>query len=180
MSGSAGLRGTEQWRDSDSWRNQQRPCSLATFFCFNILFGRHRISVGFGNSTTKGNINAWTTFCQCHKKLNSSITRVLPSSTSNLDDPCLRTGLPLVDGLSCHGVSGLRMNSLAHGLSGGIQARGPGSLALGVGQPPVIHTPSVAISVVSSVEHSTTTTGSIKALCRRVRQGEKGVPPDRK
>ena len=65
----------------------------------------------------------------------------------------LRTGRPLFGGLSFHGVSGLRTNSLAHGLPGGIQAqdmRGgrcrPGSLALG-GRTNCFHTPWVAISV---------------------------------
>ena len=40
--------------------------------------------------------------------------------------PCqaLRTGRPLVGGLSFHGVSGLSTSSLAHRLPGGIQAQG--------------------------------------------------------
>ena len=81
----------------------------------------------------------------------------------------LRTGRLLIDGLSFHGVSGLCMGSLAHRLPGGIHASRvyqtprpmqAWSLALGVGQLPVVHTPWVAISVVSSVapnlKHGTT------------------------
>ena len=60
--------------------------------------------------------------------------------------------------LSFHGISGLCMKSLAHRLPGGIQAQGMSrlpmqawvSLALGVGHLLVLHTTSVAISVVSS------------------------------
>ena len=47
----------------------------------------------------------------------------------------LRTGRPLVGGLSFHGISELRMNSLARWLSTGIQAqgarRGPCGLVVG-------------------------------------------------
>ena len=45
----------------------------------------------------------------------------------------LRTGRPLVGGLSFHGVSGLRTNSLAHRLRGGVQAEGMRRCDAGLG-----------------------------------------------
>ena len=70
----------------------------------------------------------------------------------------LRTGRLLVGGLSFHDVSGLCTNSLAHRLPGRSQAQcmrhdaGVGLSLHGVGQLLLIHTPWVAISVVSSVD----------------------------
>ena len=92
-------------------------------------------------------------------RLQISMTRAtVEDRTADLGQT-LQTGCFLVGGSSFHGVSGLCMNSLAHGLPGGTQPRvredgrcRPGSLALGVRQLLVIRTPWLALSVVSSLD----------------------------
>ena len=86
------------------------------------------------------------------------------SSTAGLGQH-LRTGLSPVGGLSSHGVYGLCAKSLAHGLPGG--HAGPGHQAAAdatvglllweVGHMPVIRTPRVAFSLVSSVDPTSST-----------------------
>ena len=76
----------------------------------------------------------------------------------------LRTGRPLVDGLSFHGVSGLCMSSLAHWLPGGIQSQGISRRPMqawvscsGGRTTACFPHASVALSVVSSVDPTLST-----------------------
>ena len=59
------------------------------------------------------------------------------------------------------------MNTLAHGLPGGLQARGrcwPGSLALRVGQLPVVRTPWVALNGAFNNKRENTTESTKKKV----------------
>ena len=58
------------------------------------------------------------------RRLQTSIVRATVEDSTAVLCQTLRTGRPLVGGLSFHGVLGLCMSSLAHRLQGGVQAQG--------------------------------------------------------
>ena len=97
----------------------------------------------------------------CHR-LHTSMTRATLEDSTVVLSHILRTERPLVGGLSFHGVSLLRTSSLAH-----FAARRNSGSGHEKAADVVIHTPLVAISVVSSVAPTFSTSQQHNSILRR-------------